>query len=347
MLSVALLLGLLLNGCLNAGHQESLEVELSFYHWKSSLQLKQTEWAYLEKLKSSKLYVKFFDVDWNPASKQAIPVAPLKVPQQPEFSLPTVVPVVFITNRTLIHLPDTQLPLLAEQMTQKIQSIWFSFPPQIPIQALQIDCDWTETTRAKYFRLLELLQQSFDPSVQWSATIRLHQIKYFRQTGVPPVDRGMLMCYNTGDVRSPATQNSILDSATLQSYLFNFEKYPLSLDLALPVFRWGVLFRDDRMIRLINGLTPEALADVQRFRLSKPGHYEVLKGTFLQGHYLYAGDDIRLESIEPALLQTTVQQLKPLWPSSRFTLAFYQLDSAMLEAFPPTSLEQVRMDFEQ
>ena len=56
--------------------------------------------------------------------------------------------------------------------------------------SIQIDCDSTISTKEKYFNLLVFLSDYIDCV---SATIRLHQINYFRVTGVQTVNRGVLM----------------------------------------------------------------------------------------------------------------------------------------------------------
>ncbi len=74
-----------------------------------------------------------------------------------------------------------------------------------------------------------------------SATIRLHQVKYFETTGVPPVKSGMLMFYNTGDLENPSEENSILNIETAELYLSGLEDYPMQLDIVLPLFSWAVV----------------------------------------------------------------------------------------------------------
>ncbi|MEZ4901823.1 MAG: hypothetical protein R2822_08725 [Spirosomataceae bacterium] len=55
--------------------------------------------------------------------------------------------------------------------------------PHLLWKEVQIDCDWTVATKAKYFRLLQQISALLPPSVILSATIRLHQIKFYRTTG--------------------------------------------------------------------------------------------------------------------------------------------------------------------
>ena len=66
------------------------------------------------------------------------------------------------------------------------------------VKEIQIDCDWTASTQEAYFEFLHYLKEKAkDKQIQLSATIRLHQLSMTP----PPVDRGILMMYNTGDVK--------------------------------------------------------------------------------------------------------------------------------------------------
>ena len=185
------------------------------------------------------------------------------------------------------------------------------------------------------FRFLQLAQQQLPSTTLLSATIRLHQYRYPEKTGIPPVARGMLMCYNMGDLNDPQEVNSILNVAKTQPYL-NGSSYPLPLDLALPLFRWGVLFREGRMIKLINGLSASdlaraAFAPCEKTELRQ--RYCVQADTYLQGYFLYQGDEIRLEIASPSDLLTTAQLLQQIPHNTPHYLSFYHLDSAMLADF--------------
>ena len=303
--------------------------ELAFYHWQTTLDLNATEQAWLDTLAVRRLYVKFFDVDWDDSRRQPTPQAVLQRGVTPPGA--DIVPTIFLTNRTFQQLPAAEIPQLASRIATKIAELW----PGLQPTEIQLDCDWTATTRAAYFSFLQQLRTVLPAATRLSATIRLHQYRYPHQTGVPPVDRGMLMCYNMGDLADPAETNSILNLARTRPYLATTTTYPLPLDLALPLFRWGVLFREGSMIKLINGLTatdlpPPAFAPCTDttttcFRARTP--------TYLQGYYLYQGDEIRLEAVPPATLHAAAQLLRQVPPGGRRYLSFYHLDSAMLAPF--------------
>lgn len=321
------------------------DVDLAFYHWQTQLQLTDLEKAYLDSLSVNDLYVKFFDVDWDEAGNQAVPLASLQTGSLPPDSL-AIIPTVFITNRTFSNLAGADIDSLAARIHQKIFQLAGQFPHP-PIKEIQIDCDWSGTTRESYFHLLSQLKQKLLPQdIQLSVTIRLHQVRYRDQTGVPPADRGVLMCYNTGEVTAWTTENSILSSRTITPYLSGLETYPLPLDLALPIFAWGVLFRDGRMIRLINGLREENLQDTTRFAPLGDHRFQVIRSTYLQGYYLYEGDRLRLESIRTDELRENAALLSPRWSTDRFRLIFYHIDTSTIQHYPAGQLENIRQMME-
>jgi hypothetical protein len=301
-----------------------------------------------------KLYAKFFDVDWDEATAQPMPLAAIELDTTLLHGI-EIVPCIFVTNRTLLSLPIQQVDTLAFLIAKKITAlaVW-------PPKEIQFDCDWTEQTREKYFALLESFKsavgnpQSARPPFTVhrppiiSATIRLHQFKYPGKTGIPPVDRGMLMCYNMGDLEDWGTENSIIDRSTANAYLHPASsiQHPLELDLALPIFRWGVLFRDDKMIKLLNDLGELDLNDASRFHRMAPNRYEVLSSTYLNAHYLYKNDQIRLEVSPPETVAEVAALLSNKAALGKvFTVAFYHLDTATVKRFPKEKIKYVLQQF--
>ncbi|NJL76214.1 MAG: hypothetical protein HC892_15550 [Saprospiraceae bacterium] len=59
-----------------------------------------------------------------------------------------VVPTVFITPYTLEKLDDTQLAGLATQISTKIKSLLQAHS----VREIQLDCDWTASTKENIFR---------------------------------------------------------------------------------------------------------------------------------------------------------------------------------------------------
>ncbi len=152
-----------------------------------------------------------------------------------------IVPTIYITTKAIKHAPD-----FAELMYDRIQAMLFCH--QIPnVQEIQVDCDWTTSTRDSFFEFCQRLRDTLHAdNLSLSATIRLHQLK----KKAPPVDKGILMLYNTGSIYNPETKNSILSYKDVEAYLKSDITYGLPLDFAYPTYSWGILM-EERNFRAI------------------------------------------------------------------------------------------------
>lgn len=300
------------------------------------------------------MYVKFFDVDWS--ENQAIPVPLAETGGWEDRKIGAlkkaeieIIPCIFITNQVFQNIPDGKIEWLSKRIQEKLFALK---PENLTFKEIQFDCDWTSSTRDRFFKFLKIFKKKFDnQGFKLSATIRLHQLRDFQDTGVPPVDRGMLMFYNTGDVESWAEENSILDLQAAENYLpssnfrFPTSNFPIPLDLALPIFHWGVLFRDGKMIRLINNLETSELQDTLRFHKISNNRFEVIKSTYLDGYYLYKNDCIRTEAMDTTLLTKAADLLTNRIKNRNLTLAFYHLDTSTIKHFPHEFLEKITHTF--
>lgn len=236
----------------------------AFYYWRSTLELTEADITRMQELRIRALYVKFFDVDWDGERNMAIPLGVTQF----NTAIPSgieLIPTIFITNSSLKNLHVDEIEPLAKKMLAKIHRMLQTLPER-SIPVIQFDCDWATATREKYFAFLQAAHsQLWDKDIVLSATIRLHQIKYSGQTGVPPISKGLLMCYNMGSPTRIDTKNSILDIEQVKQYIQSLESYPLPLDVALPLFSWGVLFCHQDFVKLINHVRAHNLLDHQDF----------------------------------------------------------------------------------
>src|SRR5690606_30433603 len=99
-----------------------------------------------------------------------------------------------------------------------------------------------------------------------SVTLRLHQVRDIKKSGIPPVDKALLMCYNMGNLRQYGDHNSIFDMRQMEIYLKDHLKdYPLKMDIALPLFSWKVVFRNKQYVGISKRLADEQLTDTLLF----------------------------------------------------------------------------------
>lgn len=317
--------------------RENRQIEPSFYYWKSVLNLTEFEKRRLDSLHVETIYLKFFDVDWDEAGKKPVPVAKLQVSKDELPGGISIIPTVFITNACIQKIDSSQVEKLAENIYSLIQeikgSIGFDSIPEI-----QVDCDWTAASKEKYFLLLNNIKHK-TPGTKLSCTIRLHQVKYISKSGIPPVDRGLLMCYNMGNLKDPATKNSILETEELKKYTGNLSSYPLPLDIALPLFDWKVLYRNNFYTGLIQNL-PETVF-TNSFSKKTGNRYQVLKDTLLAGYDLKKGDMIRDEQTDIKEILSTANAISKDLKNTSLRVSLYHLDSLTLSKYSTHELESI------
>lgn len=315
------------------------EVIRAFYYWKSSFQISPYEKQTLDTCGVNKLYIKAFDVDWNFSTKKPM----LKAPTVFKDSLPAkmaCVPVIFITNQTFKNIPDTSLNTLANFIQKQIKYEWTNKP----YNEIQFDCDWTISTRLKYFKFLDLYRQ-YCQGKTLSATIRLHQIKFAHKTGIPPVDRGMLMFYNMSDWKKPQIKNSIYDLNAASQYTATLSQYPLALDLVFPLFRWAIFYRNNRFMTVINKLDSKTL-DEQKFLKKEDNKYYVQHDIQAFGISLRKGDMIRAEELNQDELLKGTKALRKQISTQKLTFAFYYLDPDIISYYGHEQLQEIFSSFE-
>jgi hypothetical protein len=307
-------------------------VNTGFYYWRSTFQLAPLEKSTLQDLAAKHLYAKFFDVEWDDVTQRPQPIATIKFKDSIPASI-TVTPVVFITNETLQQADTTQVNELAKNINKLLTSITSHNLISLSTE-VQIDCDWTVSTKDKYFGLLQQLkQESFFDQKKLSATIRLHQLKFTNQTGIPPVDKGLLMCYNMGNLRHKETSNSIIETSELDKYIKSLRNYPLHLDVALPLFDWYVWFSKNQF---------RGLFYPQQLPLLPTGEKVTFaRDTVINGYAFQAGDWLRYENSSINELKTVAQRLKNKLPAEERTILLYHLDENVLSKYQNNEIKNL------
>lgn len=324
--------------------QDSKKKSPSFYHWKSKMDLNSATITYIDSLDLKKLYVRFFDLHWDNKKQMAYPLAPIQWKAFDFKQRLEIIPTIYITNITLQQTQlDRGIDSLAKKVATKLQEMLEEIDTvRFLVQELQLDCDWSESTEVKYFKFLERLKRELPNIKTFSATIRLHQVKYYTTTGVPPVDKGVLMFYNMGNVANAYEQNSILNLKTAKKYLKNFKAYPLELDVALPLFAWGVQFRQKRIIQLINDVSYVDLEKNANFTKIDKDRFKALNSDYLNGIYIYKNDEIRIESVTIKDLKEALKMLRQAFgPKKKFEVIFYHLDNYIIENYNANTLQDL------
>ena len=329
---------LILGFCFSSCRRHDRVVNTSFYFWKTVYKNNKTESDYLNKLHAHKLYMRIMDVDMDENGVNPAPVSPIifqtKLPDTVEM-----VPVVFIVNNILKVTTRPQLDALASNVVRflsgKVQQAG-----KTSFTELQIDCDWTASTRENYFYLLGQLRKVKELKAKTiSATLRLHQLKNQKGSGIPPVNRAMLMCYNMGNLRKYGEQNSILEISELKKYLGdNVTAYPMPIDIGLPLFSWAVAFRNKEYIGIAKRISFDDLHDKNQFIFIKNNLYRAK--TNLPDYGLKTNDEVRWENVSADNLRATATYLSPLIKADTVNVIYFHLDEATIKTYTYDDLEK-------
>ncbi len=314
--------------------QKNCGVEPAIYYWKSQFNPGAFEKRRLDSLQVQTIYIKFFDLAWNGATNQASPVAKLFTRDTAYLRSKKIIPTVFITNEVFYKLDSAGVKLLAKNAGSLLQK-YVSLYSLKEVPELQMDCDWTQSTRDKYFYFLnEIKLQSIAPML--SATIRLHQVKYTTSSGIPPVDRGLLMCYNMGNLQKEQTGNSIIDPEEFGQYQASIDTYPIPLDIGLPLFDWYVLFRDHQYAGLFTSLSADLLGTFQK---ENDKVYKVVSDTVISDRVLKAGDILKYENSPVESVNKILFRLNKKLTAKNLRVALYHCDSTILSKYHLHDLE--------
>ena len=307
------------------------------YFWKTRFDLNEYEQEFLKTYSIGKMYVRMFDVDYDasPAAgaEKVIPVGTTSfVSEKPDGI--EIIPTVFITTRALDLSKQEEggLPALAGKIVLRVNNM-MDYNELGTFRELQLDCDWTESTQDDFFTLCRQVKALLKADKRaLSVTVRLHQLRQ----SAPPADKGILMLYNTGALRSAGKQNSILDVSDVKAYLSRTPViYGIPLDFAYPSFGWGVWFRGSKY----KGLLHQTDFSNPEYYSPDGNEFTVLKDHVLEGHELQKGDRIRLESSEPASINEVKELVRRAFYKNPHDNILYHLDSSNLSKYTKDEIQ--------
>ena len=297
----------------------------SIYYWKTVFALSDKERSFLKEHQIERMYIRYFDIYMSDGSPG--PEATIRF----QDSIPSgieIIPTVFIDNELFKNCNMNVYPkkiinrILVMSETNNVSGV----------KEVQIDCDWTKSTEIDFFLFLEMARKLLsEHQIKLSVTVRLHQLNM----QVPPVDRGVLMCYNTGSVRSDKTHNSILAATDVAPYAKRLSGYKLPLDLAYPAFSWAVWFEDGNFKSLLRNLKP----DNENLKTISGNRFRVIDGFYQEGHYLSKSDVVRFEFSDFSEIIRTKKLLEH--QLENFSVILYHLDENNLSKYTDNEISKI------
>lgn len=331
---------------------------ISYCYWDTSFRLDTT---LKQQYRASHFYVRYFDVDWDENTASARPIATLNVRDTISGKF---TPTIYITNTVFEKSNASDLKTLAKHIAERIKSVNQNFAGNLQsalnvnwndsarIEKIKtkiakkynnvlIDCDWTEGTKDKFFDFIRQMQTTI-PDKEIQVTLRLWQYKYRDKAGIPPVKRCLLMCYNMQMANDYNANNSIATLAELKKYVRSKE-YPVKLSVALPIFNWAVLFRNQQSVGIIgNTTTIDFDNDIENFKSISDNRYTLLNDRVIGTVLARKGDEIRVEKVSKSELSEMAHYLEQqLGKDDARTVTFFAWNKSYLENYKPDELEEI------
>ena len=310
------------------------------YYWRTVFRLDSIERQFLHTHDVQRLYIHMFDVVENTLLGDDEMRAEAVVPNATilfKDSVPMlhIVPTVYITTDALRRMGKKQKQWAGKILTRVLNMC--SYNGLMRVEEIQLDCDWTESTRELFFELCEamkaeMMQREDAKGIALSSTIRLHQLRQ----SPPPVDRGVLMVYNTGSFLNPKTKNSILSYEDVAPYLGKLKTYPLHLDFAYPIYRWGLVYRNDHFEGLLRDTD---LSSLQTKPL-KDGRYRVMQDGYVGGKKVMKGDIIRIENSDYSTVMKVKNAIEELMDEEHSTI-LYHLSSENITRYEEEEINEI------
>jgi len=335
-------------------------VERSFCYWKTTYWNDSIDQRTADSLGVKHIYLRLFDVGWNPYAKSAAPMATLW-DFSDDANQMQVTPCIYITNDAMQQSTRPQLKKLAEDVRQRMNTILQGTRERTArytaykkvsdsvykgdmdsleryertmfdnrIKEILIDCDWTQASRDNYFYFLSELKKEI-PAYKVAATIRLWQYRDHEKAGVPPVDNGLLMCYNMESPTDHKNKNSIGSPKILKQYV-NHDDYPLKLNVALPIFNWSLVFRGGQFLGI---LANSNMIDMngKRFKKIDENRYVFTRDEVIGETFYRNGDEVRVEKVSDAEMREMISILKDHIDLENSKVTFFSWDENFIKDY--------------
>lgn len=294
---------------------------VSFYYWKTEFKLSKKEEAVLKDNQVNKLYVRYFDVGLK--DKSPIPIALINFIEKPKIA---VIPVVYIKNKVLLEQIDIRK--LAKDILTLVYNT--SVKQNITYNQLQLDCDWTLNTKSSFFKLIKHCKELSKKEI--TSTIRLHQVKHSAKTGIPDVNKGVLMYYNMGKIAADSL-NSIYERDIAIRYIQALKRYPLELNVALPIYNWGVHIRENKVIGLLNKINLKHFLSDTSFKVLQTNLITAKRNILKAGYFFKKGDNIKIEAIKKVDIEEMIDDLSYHMNIPPKEIIFFDLDDHNLDEY--------------
>ncbi|MBF0576143.1 hypothetical protein [Dysgonomonas sp. GY617] len=288
--------------------KRTLDEQNSFCYWKTTFTFDSLDNNVWKQTTANHMYIRYFDVGWDNTSKKAKPIS--TVANKDSLPCKHITPAIFFSNNVFEQSTNQQLDTLVTRIKSRIEQTNEQFAIQDfanKYSEILIDCDWSKGTKDKFFYFIEKLKEAI-PNKEITTTLRLWQYRNPTMAGIPPVKRVLLMCYNLQAANEYDIENSIITLNEIKKYV-NEVSYPLKTDIALPLFSWGVIFRNKEFKGVIRNATCENYSNNKQYTSIEENRFRLNEEMIIGDFFARPGDEIRVEALSPKELQELTKYL--------------------------------------
>jgi hypothetical protein len=148
------------------------------------------------------------------------------------------------------------------------------------------------------------------------------------------------MYYNMGKI-APDSLNSIYDRNIANRYLSSLKNYPLPINIALPIYSWGIHIRDGKIIGLRNKIDINNLKNNSSFVLTKDNWFTIARSNFKDGTYYKENDLLKIETITSADLLEMANDLEENTVQNPKEIIFYDLDEFNIKNYETAFFKKI------
>lgn len=297
------------------------ETSVSVYWWKNKVEITDEMLQFNKANNIQKVYCKVADFRYNQLQNTIdIPLIHDKLSLEKQ----NILPVLYIENDIFRHFSEDYVFNLFKETIDKLKQRKIISE----LTHVQIDCDWTLSTKDRYFQFLNKLKSNCEVV---GVTLRLHQVKYYKTTGVPEVNYGVLMIYNLSSVADFRVDNSIYDYDLALSYLKgHLHNYPMEIKAALPAFAWAAHFHHEKLSNILNLVTFEELVENENLTQLTDCRFVSTKAHFINATPISKHDVIRYEEPDLVSLKQLLGFLKQVVNQEKLEVILFSLNAPFL-----------------
>lgn len=154
------------------------------------------------------------------------------------------------------------------------------------------------------------------------------------------------MCYNMQSPEDYRTENSIGSLEELKKYVSK-DNYPLSLDIALPIFNWAVLFRNERFVGLLGNVYPDTYENnFIEYKKTGNKHYQLLTDKVIGNFFARKGDVVRVENVDPDELLAMAKHLSSTLSGNKIgRITLFSWNTSYIHNYGTNQIENVYSAF--